>query len=205
MRTLASDPVLHLLAGSNGAGKSTFVARVLQPVTLLLFVNADVIAAERWPESTAEHAYDASRLAAEERDRLLDARSSFITETVFSHSSKVDLVRSAVDAGYLVRLHVILVPEDVTVLRVGHRVRSGGHDVPEGKIRERYARLWDLVVEARGLVHRAEFYDNSSARTPFRLVATYDQGLLVGSGSWPSWAPAALTAEAGEPPDKMPR
>lgn len=80
-----SSPVFHLLAGPNGSGGSTFVAEVLQPVTHLPFVNADVIAASRWPEAPAEHAYDASRAAADERIRLMAARASFITETVFSH------------------------------------------------------------------------------------------------------------------------
>ena len=54
-------PVLHLLAGPNGAGKTTFVADILQPITRLPFVNADVIAADLWPDAQAEHAYDASR------------------------------------------------------------------------------------------------------------------------------------------------
>lgn len=191
---MTSDPVLHLLAGSNGAGKSTFVARVLQPVTALPFVNADVIAADRWPDAAAEHAYEASLLAAEQRARLMADRASFITETVFSHESKVDLVRTAVEAGYLVRLHVILVPVDVTVGRVDQRVRAGGHEVPEGKIRERYARLWALVARARDVARKAEFYDNSSARTPFRLVATYEDGLLVGEAHWPRWTPSALVS-----------
>jgi hypothetical protein len=70
---------------------------------------------------------------------------SFTTGTVFSHPSKVDRVNEAIDHGYLVHLHVILVPVDVAVNRVFERVQDGGHDVPE-RIRERNARLWDLIV-----------------------------------------------------------
>lgn len=191
---MTPDPVLHLLAGSNGAGKSTFVARVLQPVTSLPFVNADVIAAERWPDAAAEHGYEASRLAAEQRARIMADRGSFITETVFSHESKVGLVRTAVEAGYLVRLHVILVPVDVTVGRVDQRVRAGGHAVPEGKIRERYVRLWALVAQARDVARKTELYDNSSARAPFRIVATYEDGVLTGEAHWPRWTPSALVS-----------
>lgn len=91
-------------------------------------------------------------------------------------------------------LHVILVPEDTTVARVSHRVARGGHAVPEEKIRERYKRLWILVAQARGLAERTRFYDNSSARTPFRMVATYEHGALVGAAAWPAWAPAELTS-----------
>lgn len=52
-------PVLHILAGPNGAGKTTYVERVLQPSTGLTFINADVIAAQRWPDAQLEHAYEA--------------------------------------------------------------------------------------------------------------------------------------------------
>ncbi|HUQ00788.1 MAG TPA: AAA family ATPase [Aeromicrobium sp.] len=188
-----SAPVLHLLAGPNGAGKSTFVARVLEPVTHLRFVNADEIAAERWPGEEIAHAYQDSRAAAEERRRLLARGESFITETVFSHHSKVALVTQAVSLGYLVNLHVILVPADLAVRRVAERVRRGGHEVPEDKIRERYARLLKLVVDARALADRSTFYDNSTAKHPFRVVASYERGRLVGTPSWPAWTPTVLT------------
>jgi predicted ABC-type ATPase len=187
-------PVLHLLAGPNGSGKSTFVERILEPVTHLPFVNADAIAAERWPEAQPEHAYEASRAAADERAHLLANKVSFITETVFSHPSKVELVDEAIAMGYLVDVHVILVSVDVAVARVAERVRQGGHDVPEQKIRERYARLWELIVRTRSMADRMEFFDNSSARHPFRSVAMYERGLTIGEPEWPAWAPAALTA-----------
>lgn len=189
-----STPVLHVLAGPNGAGKSTFATRLLQPVTHLPFVNADVIAAERWPDAQLEHAYAAASAAAEERQRLMNGRSSFITETVFSHPSKVDLVQHAVDRGYMVSLHVILVPVELSVRRVAERVRRGGHDVPEAKIRAHYDRLWPFVATARGAADRAEFYDNSTAATPFRRVASYERGRLTSPPSWPSWAPSVLAA-----------
>ena len=186
------DPLLVVAAGPNGAGKSTLVQTLLQPITHLPFVNADVIAAERWPDAQAEHAYDASRAAAQERADLIAARRSFVTETVFSHPSKVDLLRQAQAAGYRVELHVVLVPEELTVLRVAHRVGRGGHEVPEHKVRERYQRLWPLVVEARGIADRTVVYDNTKAKTAFRVLATYQHGQLVGVVSWPAWTPAVL-------------
>lgn len=187
-----STPVLHLLAGPNGAGKSTFVAEVLQPVTHLPFVNADLIAAELWPEAQAEHAYEASRAAADERSRLMAVRASFITETVFSHPSKVDLVAHATALGHLVHLHVVMVPESLAAARVAARVAQGGHDVPTEKIQERYARLWPLVATARDLADRATFYDNSRAARPFRVVAIYERGRLIGEPAWPTWTPKVL-------------
>jgi predicted ABC-type ATPase len=185
-------PILHLLAGPDGSGKSTYVDRILGPVTGLPFIGADLIAAERWPTATAEHAYEASRLAADARTELLSTQRSFITETVFSHPSKVDLVVEAVGRGYLVHLHIMLLSVDVSVARVAERVRAGGHDVPEQKIRERHERLWELIAQARFVADRVEFFENSTAKAPFRLVATYEHGTPVGPVDWPAWTPAAL-------------
>ena len=186
------DPVLHLIAGPNGAGKTTLATRVIVPATHLSFVNADVIAARRSPAAQAEHAYEASQVAAEQRRELIAAGTSFITETVFSHPSKLALIRDAQAAGYHVNLHVVLVPEGLTVARVGDRVRRGGHTVPEDKIRERYHRLWNLVAEARDLAERTHVYDNSRAATPLQLIAGDEHGLLVGSPDWPAWTPVEL-------------
>jgi predicted ABC-type ATPase len=189
-----ADPVLHLIAGPNGAGKSTLYDLVIGPVTKLEFVNADLLAAREWPDDAAAHAYDASRLAAEHRAELLAARTSFVTETVFSHASKIDLVRAAAEAGYLVFLHVVLVPEDLAVARVANRVANDGHEVPEEKVRLRYARLWSLVAEAIALVDEATVYDNSSAATPFRVVASFERGVAVSKPAWPRWTPKELRA-----------
>jgi predicted ABC-type ATPase len=189
-----STPVLHVLAGPNGSGKSTFVREVLGPVTDLPFINADEIAEQRWPGRAEEHAYDASAAAATARDHAIADRRSVITETVFSHPSKVDLIKQGLAAGYLVELHVMLVPEDLAVARVAHRVTVGGHTVPEDKVRQRYRRLWTLIVQARALVDRATFYDNTSSK-PFRPVAVYERGRPVGTPVWPTWAPTEITTD----------
>ena len=59
-----STPVLHLLAGPNGSGKTTFYEQVVAPATHLPFVNADHIAADRWPGEELQHGHEASRHAA---------------------------------------------------------------------------------------------------------------------------------------------
>ena len=190
--TSSPDPVLHLLAGPNGSGKTTLATRVLIPVTHLPFVNADVIAAERWPGQEVGHGREASEAAAAERDALIRRRVSFIAETVFSHPSKVDLVREAQHAGYRVTLHVVVMPEAVTVARVAERVGRGGHAVPERKIRERYRRLWPLVTQARTLADQCFVYDNSTAASALRLIASYERGVHLGAAAWPRWAPVEL-------------
>lgn len=188
-----ATPILHLLAGPNGAGKTTFVTYYLQPATHLPIINADAIAAEHWRGSELEHAYEASQAAAQQRQRLTAERCSFITETVFSHPSKVDLIAQATSVGYLVHLHVILVARDTPVERVKKRVASGGHDVPETKVRERYDRLWPLVAAAQGIADQTTYYDNSLKTNPFRVVAAFERGRPTREPDWPAWAPTALT------------
>lgn len=187
-----SDPVLHLLVGPNGAGKSTLFAAVIEPATHLEVVNADVIAAQRWPEDSPARSYDAAAIAAERRAALIGERRSFVAETVFSHESKLELVDAAEEAGYLVTLHVVMVPEELAVARVASRVAAGGHPVAEDKVRARYERLWPLVAAAARQVDSATVYDNSRARTPFRVVATLRRGRVMGTPTWPAWTPNAL-------------
>ena len=183
-------PVLHLLAGPNGAGKTTFYERVLAPATNLDFVNADRIAEALWPGEALVHAHKASMHAAAVREQLIANRTSFITETVFSHPSKVELVRQAVDAGYLVYLHVMMIPVELAVVRVAERAAEGGHDVPEGKIRQRHARLWRHVAEAIADVYDATVYDSSGGR--FVPVARFRFGTVVEAPRWPTWTPQEL-------------
>lgn len=184
---------LDLVVGPNGAGKSTFVELVLAPLRPgVTFVNADVIAAARWPDDPSGHAYDAARVAADTRAALITAGLPFIAETVFSHASKLDLITRAQAAGYTVTLHVLLVSEQMSVQRVAHRVLAGGHDVPEEKIRGRYARLWPLVADAITRVDLAHVFDNSRLDGPDEL-AMFAGGVPVGPCRWPDWAPASLT------------
>lgn len=186
---------LDVVVGSNGAGKSTFIELTLAPLLSgSLVVNADDIAKHRWPEAPTEHSYEAARIAAQTRAQLVELGESFIAETVFSHPSKLELIDTAQAAGFTVISHAILIPENLAVQRVRHRVAAGGHDVPECKIRGRYQRLWGLVATAAGRADAATFYDNSAARGP-RIVAQLSGGFIVGTPTWPSWTPTALMAQ----------
>ena len=183
---------LDLVVGPNGAGKSTFVDLTLAPLLRgSVFVNADEIARQRWPQDPMSHSYEAARLAAATRAKLIELGRPFIAETVFSHPSKLELVDAARAAGYTVVVHVLLIPEELAVKRVAHRVAAGGHAVPENKIRQRYRRLWDLVVTALGVCDTSTVYDNSRLRGP-RIVAQISGGDIVGAPIWPAWTPQTL-------------
>jgi predicted ABC-type ATPase len=183
---------LDLVVGPNGAGKSTFVELTLAPLlTGSAFVNADEIAKQRWPDDVVSHAYQAARVAAETTAKLIELGASFIAETVFSHPSKLELIDAARAADYTIFLHVLLIPEDLAVERVRHRVKAGGHHVPENKIRERYQRLWGLVAAAITRCDSTSVYDNSGLKGP-HIVAQMNDGFLIGSAAWPPWTPDPL-------------
>ncbi|BBZ09228.1 hypothetical protein MDOR_33970 [Mycolicibacterium doricum] len=185
---------LDLVVGPNGAGKSTFVTFTLAPLLpRSVFVNADEIARQRWPDDVETHAYEAAGIAAATRSTLVAQRRSFIAETVFSHPSKLDLITAAHAAQYTVVLHVFMVTEDLSVERVRHRVIAGGHSVPEDKIRGRHRRLWDLVERAMTLSDTATVYDNSRREGP-RIVAQFVGRDIVGAPSWPEWTPSTFAS-----------
>ena len=50
------QPEMHVIAGPNGADKSTFYEHILSP-SGVEFINADLIAAELWPGQESAHAY----------------------------------------------------------------------------------------------------------------------------------------------------
>ena len=179
-------------SGRTVPAKSTFVEQRLAPLLSgSVFVNADVIAKDRWPDAAEEHSYDAARIAATMRDALIERGESFIAETVFSHPSKLELIDRARRAGFVVVLHVVLVPVELSVARVAERVVEGGHSVPEVKIRERFERLWSLVVDAIDRSDHATVYDNTAPDVT-RIVARFVDGDPVGEITWPAWIPAEL-------------
>lgn len=172
-------PVAWLIAGINGAGKTTFYEQFLRPKLAAEFVNADQIARARWGRAAAEHAYEAGRLAEARRCALLHGRVLFISETVFSHPSKLELVRALRAAGFRVHLIYVHVPLPLALKRVATRVALGGHDVPAKKVRKRYSRVIANLLAAIPLADRVYLYDNSRADRLHRHVMTFADGRLV--------------------------
>jgi predicted ABC-type ATPase len=172
-------PVAWLVVGINGAGKTTFYEEFLRPRLDAEFVNADAIARARWGDAAVDHAYEAGKLAEIRRRELIAEKRSFIAETVFSHPSKLDLVRDLIAAGYRVHLFYVHVPLKLAERRVATRVALGGHDVPAQKLRSRYPRVISGLLRAIPLVERAYLYDNSRGDRLHRHVMTFADGRLV--------------------------
>lgn len=174
------SPTLILLAGPNGAGKSTLYKTRVAPAFAGPFINADIIQRDELNESSPTASYRAAEIATTRRGEMLAAGRDFVTETVFSHPSKLDLVREAVTRGYAVWvMHVGVDNPDLSVARVAHRHEHGGHDVPEDKIRERFNRSAPLIRDAVHLASTGLVYDNSIAGQAPKLILTFDRGHLT--------------------------
>lgn len=160
---LSKRPLMGILVGANGSGKSTLYDLVIGPrLPLTPFINADLIQREELGDARPEASYKAARMADERRALALSEGRSFITETVFSHPSKLELIAAAKHAGHNVILfHIGLDSAARNVARVALRVAKGGHAVPENKTRERRERGGPLIVAAAKMADHAFVYDNS--------------------------------------------
>lgn len=189
----ASSKQLWVLAGGNGAGKSTFYDQFLKP-TGMLFINADILAKQLDAEHTEVVSYKAAILAEKLRTQLLDSGTSFCFETVFSHPSKIDFLANAKSLGYeIILVYIHLQTIELNQARVAQRVIQGGHNVPTDKIISRLPRTMRYVSNALSLVDIAKFYDNSSHSQPFLSVASLDKGHLnTQMDTLPEWAEKML-------------
>ena len=159
-------PVLYLLAGPNGAGKTTLYHSLRLTGTLPAeaeFVNADHHEAQHLQHIADAQARSkaAQHWAEARRSELLQTGQSFVSETVFSHPSKLALIEQAQARGYFVLLLVVAL-EDAQLLpqRVAQRVREGGHAVPPERILARYPRTLAHLTRAVRLADAAVLYDS---------------------------------------------
>lgn len=184
---------LWILAGANGAGKSTFYRLFLKSRGINL-INADTIARAINPANQESASYQAMILAGKIREDLLVQGISFCFETVFSHPSKIDFIARARSLGYyIVLVYIHLETPELNEARVHQRMAEGGHNVPPEKIRSRIPRTMKHVATILPLVHEARLLDNSLFDAPFRKIAVIGQGVLTESvRPLPGWAKEAL-------------
>ena len=176
-------PVLHLIAGPHGAGKTALYDYLIAPRhPALPFVNAHRHAARHLQHlpDPAQQAQAALEWAEAERTSLLQAHASFVTETAFSHPSRLALITEARSRGYEVVLYAIALDEPRALLhRVTQRVREGGHAVPTHKVLERYVRCLENFRRAVRLADLVFLLDASDAAEGGpRLVASIVTGQM---------------------------
>jgi predicted ABC-type ATPase len=155
-------PIVLVFAGPNGSGKTTVTNSIS---TVGTYVNADDLKNEF--KLTDIEAAEAADLL---RNELLNKGADFSFETVLSTERNLLLMQKAKAQGYEVKcVYVLTCDENINILRVKERVRSGGHDVPEDKIRSRYHRALTLLPKVIAVCDNIIIYDNSD--TPYKIFS----------------------------------
>lgn len=133
-------PNLYIIAGCNGAGKTTASYTVFPEILdCKEFVNADSIAAGLSPFNPEGVAMEAGRIMLQRIDQLMLEKVNFAFETTLAARSYVSLIKSARENGYEVTLlYIWLSSPRVAKERVAKRVSRGGHNIPADVIERRY-------------------------------------------------------------------
>ena len=135
-------PNLYIIAGCNGAGKTTASFTILPEIlNCKEFVNADSIAAGLSPFNPESVAFEAGRIMLQRIRQLVDEKADFAFETTLATKSYVSLVKAAKAVGYEVNLlYFWLISPELAKQRVAKRVSKGGHNIPDEVVERRYYR-----------------------------------------------------------------
>jgi predicted ABC-type ATPase len=148
---LEGSPQLLIVGRPNGSGKTTLALEYAEELELP-YLGADAIAAMLNPTNPAASQITAAREFIHSINRHISQKTSFVCESTLSGLTMRNFVASARDAGYTISMAFLFVDSaDVCVARVAERVRTGGHNVPEGDIRRRFERsirnFWTIYRE----------------------------------------------------------
>ena len=160
-------PKLYIIAGCNGAGKTTASFTILPEVLgCKEFINADEIAKGLSPFQPENVAMQAGRIMLARMDELLQKGETFAFETTLATKSYKQKIEWAQANGYEVTLlffwlcNVAMAKE-----RVAQRVAEGGHNIPLETIERRYyngiANLFTIYID---IVDICYIFDNSEGR-----------------------------------------
>ena len=187
-------PVLIVIAGPNGSGKTSVTSKILHHEWLedSEYINPDNIARDVFGDWNNQDAVlKAANYCNDWRERCLAERKSHIFETVMSASDKVDYILRAKEAGFFIRLFFVSTESPtINAKRVANRVLNGGHDVPIPKIISRYDKSIVNCEILSPIVDRLYVYDNSIEDAEARLLFRLSDGELVKRyvDDLPAWA-----------------
>lgn len=155
---------LYIIAGCNGAGKTTASFNILPEIlSCQEFVNADEIARGISPFQPEKVAFEAGRLMLCRISELMDDGEDFAFETTLSTRSYKNRVIEAQRKGYFVTLiYYWLETPQLAEKRVEIRVAEGGHNIPKDVIYRRYLKgIWNLFNIYIPVCDYTMIFDNS--------------------------------------------
>lgn len=191
-------PVLIVIAGPNGSGKTTITSKILRHEWLedAVYINPDIVAQKKYGDWNSQEAIMKSVKYCERlREDCLAKRQSLIFETVLSIPQKIEYIKRAKEVGFFVRLFFVSTNSPtINAARIAKRVMEGGHDVPIPKIISRYNRSIVNCRIASRFVDRTYVYDNSVENAEARLLFRMVDGKLFKMyvDNVPEWAKAIL-------------
>ena len=162
---MAKHPTVYIIAGSNGAGKTTFAMRFLPLIAgCRNFINADMIASGLSPLNARAAVMQGGRLFLQQINRQIASSASFAFETTLSGRGHARLLQRLRQKGYRVHLYFLWIPNvQLALKRIADRVRRGGHNVPAHAVRRRYDKgLSNLFRRYMPLTDYCAMFDNSS-------------------------------------------
>lgn len=156
-------PVLCVLAGVNGAGKSSIGGYLLERAGFIWF-NPDTFARELKAATGCDQT-TANSLAWNEGMRRLDdaiaRRKNYAFETTLGGRTVTSRILDATKTHDVLVWFCGLSSPELHIARVTARVAAGGHSIPEEKIRERYLSAQINLVKLMPHVAYIKVYDNS--------------------------------------------
>jgi predicted ABC-type ATPase len=163
---------LYVIAGCNGAGKTTASFTVLPEILACKeFVNADEIAKGLSPFQPESVSFEAGRIMLGRINTLLLQNHNFSFETTLATKSYKEKILEAQQRGFqVVLLFFWLRSPELAIERVKLRVSEGGHNIPEEVIRRRYFRgIVNLFEKYIGVCDEWIVADNSELK--YKIIA----------------------------------
>lgn len=183
MSTEGRKPVLIVIAGPNGSGKTSVTSKILQHEWMedSVYINPDIVAQERFGDWNSMEAIKKAVVYCEEwREKCLAERKSLIFETVLSAKDKIDYIERAKKADFFIRLFFVCTKSPaINASRIAQRVMKGGHDVPITKVISRYQKSILNCKYIATKVDRTYLYDNSVDDAEQQLLIRLSDGIIV--------------------------
>lgn len=173
---------LYIIAGCNGAGKTTASFTILPEILdCKEFVNADEIARGLSPFQPEKASIEAGRIMLNRINDLIAQNKTFAFETTLSTRSYQNKIIEAQEAGYRVTLLFFWLENiDLAKERVKTRVAEGGHNIPQEVIERRYTKgiknLFGIYIQ---LVDGALIFDNSDGKPELIAEKPFENSLKI--------------------------